>query len=362
MSPFDTELAVITSLSGFRETTVLKFPLVPRTQPRAWKSRPISLKARAAPGTFGLVGMGTVETGSLIPRTLTALEVNTRPADKPNGSDSNGWGGKLLTLLKMLSKTAGPLALAALCLMLVPASAGAQIYSWRDANGNLVLANTPRPGAAQAAAPRPVAAQATAPRPVAAQGPVESVRSYPVPKSDTIRTKSRTVSDRVLMYDGLITQHAQLNDVRPDLVRAVVEVESAYNPYARSPKGAAGLMQLMPATAQQFGVKNSFNPEENIRAGVAYLRQLLTRYANNEELALAAYNAGPGAVDKYGETVPPYRETKDYVLRINGISAPRPVERRAANRIYKITETVDGRQVVRYTDKRPTTGSFAAVP
>jgi soluble lytic murein transglycosylase-like protein len=249
----------------------------------------------------------------------------------------------------MLNKT-GPLVLATLCLMLVPASADAQIYSWRDANGNLVLANTPRPGAAQEAAPRP-----------AAQGPVETVRSNPVPKSDPIRKTSRTVSDRVLMYDGLINQHAQLNDVRPDLVRAVVQVESAYNPYAKSPKGAAGLMQLMPATAQQFGVKNSFNPEENIRAGVAYLRQLLTRYADNEELALAAYNAGPGAVDKYGETVPPYRETKDYVLRINGISAPRPVERRAPNRIYKITETVDGREIVRYTDKRPTTGSFATV-
>jgi soluble lytic murein transglycosylase-like protein len=255
---------------------------------------------------------------------------------------SNGRGVKLLNLLQMLIKKTGQPVLAALCLMFVPASASAQIYSWRDANGHLVVANTPRPGAPQRAA--------------------EIVPSYPVPKSAAIRTTtSRTVSDRIQMYDGIITQHAHLNDVRPDLVRAVVEVESAYNPYARSPKGAAGLMQLMPATAQQFGVKNSFNPEENIRAGVAYLRQLLDRYSNNEELALAAYNAGPGAVDKYGETVPPYRETKNYVLRINGITAPRPVEHRAANRIYKITEIVDGRQVVRYTDKRPTTGSYALV-
>jgi soluble lytic murein transglycosylase-like protein len=240
----------------------------------------------------------------------------------------------------LIEKTGKPV-LAALCLVLVPASASAQIYSWRDANGHLVVANTPRSGAAQGAA--------------------EVVRSYPVPKSVAIRTTSRTVSDRVQMYDGIITQHAQLNDIRPDLVRAVVQVESAYNPYARSPKGAAGLMQLMPATAQQFGVKNSFNPEENIRAGVAYLRQLLNRYADNEELALAAYNAGPNAVDKYGEKVPPYRETKNYVLKINGISAPRPVEHRAADRIYKITEIVDGRQVVRYTDKRPTTGTYAPV-
>ena len=68
------------------------------------------------------------------------------------------------------------------------------------------------------------------------------------------------------MYEGLITEHARLNDVRPELVRAVVQVESAYNPYARSTKGASGLMQLMPDTALQFGVKNAFNPEENLRA------------------------------------------------------------------------------------------------
>ncbi len=246
------------------------------------------------------------------------------------------WGAKLLTLLQMLINKTGPAVLAALCLTLVPSSASAQIYSWRDANGHLVLANTPRSGAD------------------------EIVRLYPAPKSDPIRTASQATSDRVRMYDGLITKHAQLNDVRPDLVRAVVQVESAYNPYARSPKGAVGLMQLMPATARQFGVKNAFNPEENVRAGVAYLRQLLNRYENDEKLALAAYNAGPSAVDKYGERVPPYAETQNYVARIGGITT-RPIERRDNNRIYKVTEIVDGRQVVRYTDKRPATGSYAVV-
>jgi len=82
-----------------------------------------------------------------------------------------------------------------------------------------------------------------------------------------------------------------------------------------------GLMQLMPATAKQYGVRNAFSPAENVRAGVAYLRELLNRYQNNEELALAAYNAGPGAVDKHGQTVPPYRETQNYVTRINGMAA-----------------------------------------
>ena len=267
---------------------------------------------------------------------------------------SNSWGIKLLTLLKMLINdgrqprstrstqssifsaiSASSAVIVVLLFGLLPANAGAQIYSWRDANGHLVLGNTPRSGAG------------------------EIVRSYPVPNSDRIRTTSQTASDHARMYDGLITEHARLNDVRPDLVRAVVQVESAYNPYARSPKGAAGLMQLMPATAQQFGVKNAFNPEENLRAGVAYLRQLLNRYAENEELALAAYNAGPDAVDKFGEKVPPYRETKNYVARIGDI-ALRPIERRD-NRIYKVTEIVDGRQVVRYTDKRPATGSFTVV-
>jgi soluble lytic murein transglycosylase-like protein len=217
---------------------------------------------------------------------------------------------------------------------LAAGTAEAQIYSWRDANGNLVLANTPQPGAGQL------------------------VPSYPVPAS-TIRTTSRASNDRAQMYDRLITEHARLNDVRPDLVRAVVQVESAFNPYALSPKGAQGLMQLMPATARQFGVQNAFNPEENVRAGVAYLRQLLDRYENNETLALAAYNAGPAAVDKYDQQVPPYAETRNYVARISGITT-RPIAARG-NRIYKVTEIIDGRSVTRYTDKRPATGTYEVV-
>ena len=96
-----------------------------------------------------------------------------------------------------------------------------------------------------------------------------------------------------------------------------MQVESAFNQFARSPKGALGLMQLMPATIRQYSVKNPFDAAENVRGGVAYLRHLLDRYKNNETLALAAYNAGPGAVDKYGQSVPPYRETRNYVAQIN---------------------------------------------
>ncbi len=106
--------------------------------------------------------------------------------------------------------------------------------------------------------------------------------------------------------------------VSPLLVESVIAAESAWNPRAISPKGAMGLMQLMPATARELGVANSLDPAQNVRGGTAYLRQLLDRYAgqpNRLERALAAYNAGPARADKYGG-VPPYRETVDFVSRV----------------------------------------------
>jgi len=207
------------------------------------------------------------------------------------------------------------------------APAQAQIYSWRDANGNLVLSNK-RPGSA---------------------GPLTS---YAVPKAEGVRATRSVVSSRARAYDDLISEHSRTNGVRADLVRAVMQVESGFNPYARSPKGAMGLMQLMPATAKQYGVKNAFNPAENVRAGVAYLRELIDRYENKEELALAAYNAGPGAVDKHGQTVPPFRETLSYVAQINKM-AGKPVAV-AGSSFYKVTEMINGREVTKYTDKKPT--------
>jgi hypothetical protein len=99
-------------------------------------------------------------------------------------------------------------------------------------------------------------------------------------------------------------------------------------------------------------VRDAFNPAENVRAGVAYLRELLDRYSNDEQLALAAYNAGPGAVDKHGEAVPPYRETQNYVAQINRMAgSDRRVEDRG-NQIYKMTQVIDGREVVLYTNTR----------
>jgi soluble lytic murein transglycosylase-like protein len=207
--------------------------------------------------------------------------------------------------------------------------AHAQIYSWRDATDRLVLSRTPRPGATL-------------------------IPSYPVAKSRSVRATRAVDPQRSWLYDGLIAEQAKLNGLRVDLVRAVVQIESAFNPYARSPKGALGLMQLMPGTMREFGVTNAFNPVENVRAGTAYLRQLLNRYQNNEELALAAYNAGPDAVDKHGQSVPPYRETQDYVSEIKHM-APPVVQR--GSQIFKVTDIIDGRPVVRYTDRPPTSGS-----
>ena len=156
-----------------------------------------------------------------------------------------------------------------LCLGLA-APASAQIYSWKDANGRLVVSDRPEPGT---------------------EAPI---RSYAVPRSEKVRATRFVTADRVSVYDDVIIEHARLNGVRPDLVRAVIQVESGFNPFARSPKGALGLMQLMPGTARELGVANPFDAAENVRGGVAYLRRLLDRYGEDEQLALAAYNAGPG--------------------------------------------------------------------
>src|SRR5271165_5214642 len=115
--------------------------------------------------------------------------------------------------------------------------------------------------------------------------------------------------------DKLVREAAERYRVDPALVRAVIETESNWNPGAYSRKGAMGLMQLIPTTAQRFGANDAFNPKENVDAGVRYLRRLLERYNGNLDLALAAYNAGEGAVDR-AHGIPSYRETRNYVQRV----------------------------------------------
>ena len=115
--------------------------------------------------------------------------------------------------------------------------------------------------------------------------------------------------------ESVVQQSADKNHVDPALVRAVISTESNWNTGAVSSKGAMGLMQLMPDTAQRFGVGNAFDPAQNIGAGVQYLSMMLERYKGDVTKALAAYNAGPGAVDRFGG-VPNFRETRNYVQKV----------------------------------------------
>jgi hypothetical protein len=115
--------------------------------------------------------------------------------------------------------------------------------------------------------------------------------------------------------EAMVREASERHHVDPALVRAVIETESNWNPLAVSRKGAVGLMQLIPTTAQRFGVNDLYSPQQNVDAGVKYLKTLLERYNGNLDLALAAYNAGEGAVDR-AHGVPSYRETRNYVQRV----------------------------------------------
>ncbi len=165
----------------------------------------------------------------------------------------------------------------------------------------------------------------TIPDPVFAVAPVSSsaVKQTSKPSAEPTKAEMHT------MLASAGTQH----NIDEDLLAAVVKAESGGKTYAVSRTGARGLMQLMPGTASAMGVDDAFRPEQNIAGGTAYLDQLLVRYHDDATLALAAYNAGPGAVDKY-HGVPPYRETRAYVARVIGEFNRRKLAARAvANQV-----------------------------
>jgi soluble lytic murein transglycosylase-like protein len=223
---------------------------------------------------------------------------------------------------------------AALLTAVCPALADAQIYAWRDANGTLVLSDR--------SIDQPTAVYEV-------EGAPKYVSTTPV--------ESTSARER---YEPYVLEHSTRHSLNPELVRAVIQVESGYNARALSPKGAMGLMQLMPDTARMLGVTRPYDPEQNIRGGTRYLRLLLDKYDGDVTLALAAYNAGSGAVDRYGKRIPPYRETRDYVRKVRSVAGEETTATRKL-RIYKTIEIVDGRVVPRYSSEKPSSGSFEII-
>jgi soluble lytic murein transglycosylase-like protein len=187
--------------------------------------------------------------------------------------------------------SAWPNLLLILAVVAAPGLARADVYSFTDANGVSHFSNVPSDSRYQLLI--------STSSEVAAGTPA---------KEHSIDWLARSAQ-----YDGVIKGAAKAATIQAALVRAVIVVESGFNPRAVSKKGAIGLMQLQPATAKRYGVKNIYDPGENVRAGAHYLSDLLARFDSNLELALAAYNAGEEAVERYGRHVPPYRETLAYV-------------------------------------------------
>jgi soluble lytic murein transglycosylase len=166
---------------------------------------------------------------------------------------------------------------------------------YRDARGRLHFSNAPaKPGYTKYAA---------------------KTAGFPTMRFYRTGRDSKSIKERREALEPIISEVASRHRVDPALVKAVIRTESAFISYARSPKGALGLMQLMPATARQHKVGRVFDPRDNIEGGVRHLRLLLDQYNGNVRLALAAYNAGGGAVSRHGG-VPPYPETIEYLQRV----------------------------------------------
>jgi len=199
----------------------------------------------------------------------------------------------------LLSRLLKPIFLSTLAvvLLLTAMPTVAEIYKYKDSNGNLHFTDRPQKKSA---------------------GFNLLWRSGNDPRyaADYSRINLKDFRRNKLRFANMITQAAQRANLKPSLLHAVVRAESAYDPKALSKKGARGLMQLMPATADRYGVSDSWDPEQNLDGGARYLRDLLDMFDQDLKLAVAAYNAGENAVKKYGNKIPPYPETRQYVRKV----------------------------------------------
>ncbi|VAX08398.1 Endo-type membrane-bound lytic murein transglycosylase A (EC 4.2.2.n2) [hydrothermal vent metagenome] len=185
------------------------------------------------------------------------------------------------------------------CAMLLIAQiSGAAIYRYEDANGHTYLTDRPMKGN-------------------------YSLKSV-FYTSRTSKYASAVYRRNRNRYSPMIDAAAKRLRLRPELLHAVVRAESSYDPTAKSKAGAVGLMQLMPGTADRYGVRDRLDPAQNINGGASYLRDLLKEFKDDLKLALAAYNAGENAVKKYGNQIPPYPETQHYVRKVLGFLNPSP--------------------------------------
>lgn len=181
-----------------------------------------------------------------------------------------------------------------LCSLLLMPAAYSDIYKYTDKHGRVILTDTPRNNKYVKL--------------------VKTWKGWEPQKTGSIRYKNLEKNRK--KHSGTIDYMAKRYNLPKSLIHAVITAESAYDAEAVSRAGAVGLMQLMPGTAKRYGVNNRHNPYENINGGTKYLRDLLLMFDNNLRLALAAYNAGEGAVKKYDNTVPPYKETQNYVKKV----------------------------------------------
>ncbi|MEY3289684.1 MAG: hypothetical protein RLZZ419_1926 [Pseudomonadota bacterium] len=178
----------------------------------------------------------------------------------------------------------------------------ADIYKYTDNDGHIYYTDQPRNSLYK--------------RIIKSRAPI-----YSPSQNDTIKVQNFTSSNKFAgankkRFTDLIEQTAYRHQVDAKLLHAVIQTESAYNSSAQSPKGAVGLMQLMPETARRFGVIDRNNPDQNVDGGARYLKHLITLFDSNLNLAVAAYNAGENAVIRYNNSIPPYPETQSYVKQV----------------------------------------------